>query len=74
VKVETGGVQRFPNLTPFIFHTETFTGKFICFFKLEWRNLFRNDFVQLTTFFMPARGSDIPPHMGRDILLIGTRL
>jgi len=52
--------------TPFVFITDTFTGKVLCFFQLGSGHLFRSKISQLPTLLIPIRGSNISPHMGID--------
>ena len=55
--------------TPFVFLTDTFTGKSLCFCDLGRGHPFRNEVSQLPSFFTSIGPSKICPHMGIDFVL-----
>ena len=55
--------------TPFVFLTDTFTGKSLCFCDLDRGHPFRNEVSQLPSFFTSIGPSKICPHMGIDFVL-----
>ena len=55
--------------TPFVFLTDTFTGKSLCFCDLGRGHPFRNEVSQVPSFFTSIGPSKICPHMGIDFVL-----
>ena len=55
--------------TPFVFLTDTFTGKFLCGRDVGRGHFLRNDVSVVSCGLVPRRCGNVQPHMGVDIVL-----
>jgi hypothetical protein len=56
-------------LAPFVFLTDTFTGKFLCAFYCGGCHFLLNDVFVLDRICVPRWYDDVQPYMGLDIIL-----